>query len=72
MKKIIKSKILITIVFLGIAAMTVFGSDYVASYYEKLGNKVPSWIKLTLYPLVAALLLAGGKFAEVFSGKNDQ
>ena len=69
MKKNVKNKVIITITFLSIAATTVFVSDYVASYYEKLGRSIPRWLSYTiLSTLIVVLILAYTKFVEVFSG----
>jgi hypothetical protein len=68
MKQIVKTRILTTIVFLCIALMSVFVSDYVASYYEKLGRKAPRW---GYYCIFAVLGLAYVKFIKAFSSEKD-
>lgn len=68
MKRIATTKILVTVIFLCVAVMCVYVSNYVASYYEKLGREVPRWI---YYATFAALGVAYMKFIETFSNGKD-
>ena len=72
MKNIGRTRILTLltlIIFLGVAIMSFFVTDYVANYYDKLGRKVPRWI---YYSQFAVLGLAFMKFNEAFSDEKHK
>jgi hypothetical protein len=70
MKNNVKTKIIVTVVFLGVGVACIFATDYIATYYENIGKKVPRWI---YYATFAVLGLAYMIFAETFSdGKDDK